>query len=103
MEAVWRSLDAILDVLEILEGSNDGEMKTKSANLPNSVRNIGFICGIMLLKNVMFKTKMLSGYLQGETVDVADALAGAPWPGGGGGGRGPWPSLSSRPVGKLEI
>ena len=74
MEAVWRSLDAILDVLETLEGSKDGETKTKSANLLHSVRNIGFICGIMLLKNVMFKTKMLSDYLQGETVDVAGAL-----------------------------
>ena len=28
----------------------------------------------MLLKNVMFKTKMLSDYLQGENVDVAGAL-----------------------------
>ena len=74
VEAVSRSLDAILDVLEILEGSKDGETRTKSANLLNSVRNIDFICGIMLLKNVMFKTKMLSDYLQGETVDVAGAL-----------------------------
>ena len=60
METVWRSLDAILDVLEILEGSKDGETKTKSANLLNSVRNIDFVCGIMLLKNVMFKTKICS-------------------------------------------
>ena len=74
VEAVWQSFDAILDVLEILEGSKGGKTKTKSANLLNSVRNIDFICGIMLLKNVMFKTKMLSDYLQGETVDVAGAL-----------------------------
>jgi hypothetical protein len=73
-KAVWRSLDAILDVLEILEGSKDGETKTKAANLLNSVRNIDFICGIMLLKNVIFKTKMLSDFLQGETVDAAGAL-----------------------------
>ena len=66
VEAVWRSLDAILNVLETLEGSKDGE--TKTANLLNSVRNIDFICGIMLLKNVMFKTKMLSDYLQGESI-----------------------------------
>jgi hypothetical protein len=74
VKAVWRSLDAILDVLEILEGSKDGETKTKAANLLNSVRNIDFIYGIMLLKNVMFKTKMLSDFLQGETVDAAGAL-----------------------------
>jgi hypothetical protein len=74
VKAVWRSLDAILDVLEILEGSKDGETKTKAANLLNSVRNIDFICGIMLLKNVMFKMKMLSDFLQGETVDAAGAL-----------------------------
>ena len=48
VEAVWWSLDAILDVLEILEDSKDGEIKTKSANLLNSVRNIDLICGIIL-------------------------------------------------------
>ena len=47
VEAVWQSLDAILDVLEILEGSKDGETNTKLANLLNSVHNIDFICGIM--------------------------------------------------------
>ena len=74
VKAVWWSLDAILDGLEILEGSKEGETKTKAANLLNSVRNIDFICGIMLLKNVMFKTKMLSEFLQDETVDAAGAL-----------------------------
>ena len=57
-----------------LEGSKDGETRTKLVNLVNSVLNIDFICGIMLLKNVMFKTKMLSDYLQGEIVNVAGAL-----------------------------
>jgi hypothetical protein len=36
--------------------------------------NIDFICGIMFLKNVMYKTKSLADYLQGETVDIASAL-----------------------------
>jgi hypothetical protein len=36
--------------------------------------NIDFICGIMLLKNVMYKTKSLADYHQGETVDIASAL-----------------------------
>ena len=36
--------------------------------------NIDFICGIMFLKNVMYKTKLLVDYLQEETVDIVSAL-----------------------------
>ncbi|CAB4029784.1 Hypothetical predicted protein [Paramuricea clavata] len=36
--------------------------------------NIVNICGMMFLKNVMYKTKSLADYLQGETVDIASAL-----------------------------
>ena len=68
VQAVWRSLEAILDALVCLEDSKDQETKTKASGLLNSVRNIDFICGLMISKNIMQKAKMLSDYLQGETI-----------------------------------
>lgn len=74
VKAVWVSLDAIIEVLRELENSPDGETKTKASGLINCVVNIDFICGLMFLKNIMFKTKMLSDCLQGESINIAGAL-----------------------------
>ena len=74
IQAVWRSLEAILEALVSLEGSKDQETKTKASAVLNAVHNIDFICGLMILKNIMLKAKMLSDHLQGETINVAGAL-----------------------------
>ncbi len=74
MKAVWTSFDAIVEVLRILENSSDRETKTKASGLYNAMINIDFICGLVLLKNIMYKTKMLSDYLQGESINIAGAL-----------------------------
>ena len=42
MQAVWRSLEAIVDTFVSLENSKDRETKTKASGLLNSVRNIEF-------------------------------------------------------------
>ena len=54
IEAVWRSLDIIVEVLHLSEVNGDPETKRKAAILINLVVNIDFICGIMLLKNIMY-------------------------------------------------
>ncbi len=74
VEAVWRGLEAILSALDAIKETADGGTKTKAAGLINAIVNIDFIWGIMLLKNVMYKTKSLADYLQGETVDISSAL-----------------------------
>ncbi|CAB4036231.1 zinc finger MYM-type 1-like [Paramuricea clavata] len=74
VEAVWRGLEAILSALDAITKTGDPDSKTKAAGLINMILNIDFICGIMFLKNVMYKTKSLADYLQGETVDIASAL-----------------------------
>ena len=74
VKAVWTSFDAIVEVLQILESSGDRETKTKASGLYNAMVNIDFICGLMLLKNIMYKTKVLSDYLQGESINIAGAL-----------------------------
>ena len=74
VEAVWRGLEAILSALDAITKTGDPDSKTKAAGLINMIVNIDFICGIMFLKNVMYKTKSLADYLQGETVDIASAL-----------------------------
>ena len=51
-----------------------GSVNRNESGVLNAVYNIDFICGLMILKNVMFKAKMLSDYLQGETINVAGAL-----------------------------
>ena len=74
VKAVWTSFDAIVEVLRILENSSDRETKTEASGLYNTMINIDLICGLMLLKNIMYKTKMLSDYLQGESINIAGAL-----------------------------
>ena len=74
IEAVWRSLDIIVEVLLLSEENGDPETKRKAALLINLVVNIDFICRIMLLKNIMYKTKLLSDFLQGESIDMAAAM-----------------------------
>jgi len=71
---VWRSLDIIVEVLHRSEENGDSETKRKAAILINLVVNIDFICGIMLLKNFMYETKLLSDFLQGESIDMAAAM-----------------------------
>lgn len=71
---MWRSLDIIVEVLHRSEENGDSETKRKAAILINLVVNIDFICGIMLLKNIMYKTKLLSDFLQGESIDMAAAM-----------------------------
>ena len=71
---MWRSLDIIVEVLHRSEENGDSETKRKAAILINLVVNIDFICGIMLLKNIMYKTKLLSDFFQGEAIDMAAAM-----------------------------
>ncbi len=68
VQAIWGSLKAIVDTFVSLENSKGPDTKTKASGLLNSVHNIDFLCGLMLLKNIMLKAKMLSDYLQGETI-----------------------------------
>ena len=70
MPAVWRSLEAIHEVLVSLEGSKDQEAKTKASGIVKAVHNINYICGVMILKNIMLKAKRLTDYLQGEPLWV---------------------------------
>ena len=67
VETVWRGLEAILSALDAITKTGDPDSKTKAAGLINMIVNIDFICGIMFLKNVMYKTKSLADYLQGES------------------------------------
>ena len=60
VKVVWTCFDAIVEVLQIQESSGDRETKTKASSLYNAMVNIDFICGLMLLKNIMYKTNVLS-------------------------------------------
>ena len=59
IEAVWRSLDIIVEVLHLSEENGDPETKRRAAILINLVVKIDSMCGIMLLKNIIYKTKRL--------------------------------------------
>lgn len=48
--------------------------KLKAANLINAIVNIDFVCGMMVLKNIMYKTKLLADFLQKEYVGIAGSL-----------------------------
>lgn len=75
VEAVWRSLDSLIGVLHcIADDRSDTYSKSKAAGLINAIVNIDFICGIMILKNIMYKTKILTDFLQGQSVDISAAV-----------------------------
>ena len=64
VEAVWRSLEAIICALDDVKASDDKEAKFRASALLNGNVNIDFVCGLMFLKNIMPQTKTLSDYLQ---------------------------------------
>ena len=76
IEAVWNAYDSILDVLKILFSSNkfNSETKTKANGLYKAILSLDFLMTIMFMKNIMYKTKYLSDFLQKKDVDVSAAL-----------------------------
>ena len=74
VEAVWRSLEAIICALDDVKESDDKEAKLRTSAFLNDIVNIDFVCGLMFLKNIMPQTKTLSDYLQRKSVNVASAL-----------------------------
>jgi hypothetical protein len=87
VEAVWRGLEAIYAIYRghfyrghfissrpAITKTGDPDSKTKAAGLINTIVNIDFICGIMFLKNVMYKTFEITCRLSSRIVDIASAL-----------------------------
>ena len=60
VEAVWRSLEAIICALDDVKESDDKEAKLRASAFLNDIVNIDFVCGLIFLKNIMPQTKTLS-------------------------------------------
>ncbi len=75
-EAVWRSLEAIIEALKALYSSEDadGDTKTKASGLLSRVLRFDFIVSLMFAKNVFIKTKMMTKVLEKETLDITGAI-----------------------------
>ena len=74
VQAIWRSLKAIVDTFVSLENSKDRETKTKASGLLNSVRNIDFLCGFMIWKILCLKQRCCPIIYKVRPSDTAGAL-----------------------------
>ena len=57
VEAVWRSLEAIICALDDVKESDNKEAKLRASALLNDIVNIDFVCGLMFLKNICRKQR----------------------------------------------
>ena len=69
-----RSSESCLDKLRRDCRSATVRILQSTSGLYNAIVNIDFICGLMFLKNIVYKTKVLSEYLQGKSINIAGAL-----------------------------
>ncbi len=76
IEAVWRSLETIIEALKALYSSEDadGDTKTKASGLLSRMLRFDFIVSLMFAKNVFIKTKMMTKVLEKETLDITGAI-----------------------------
>ena len=76
IKAVWTSLEAIIKALEeaFAAPKLDAKVKATISGLLKNVKSFDFIVSLMFMKNIMFKTKILSEILQQEELNIVDAL-----------------------------
>ena len=73
---MWTSLEAIVKALEeaFAVPKLDSKVKAMISGLLKNVKSFDFIVSLMFMKNIMFKTKILSESLQQEELNIMDAL-----------------------------
>ena len=76
IKAVWTSLEAIVKALEeaFAVPKLYSKIKAMISALLKNVKSFDFIVSLMFMKNIMFKTKILSESLQQEELNIMDAL-----------------------------
>ena len=76
IKSVWKSFEAILDCLDSLRrNASDGKTKTDAATLLMKLSNFDAIVSIMFMKNLIYKTKMMTEALQTESLNVIDTIS----------------------------
>ncbi len=76
IRAVWTSYEFIINALSAIQNSGDFDNTTKVAakGLYDKMMSIDFILSIMLMKNIMWKTKQMTEALQEEELNILDAM-----------------------------
>ena len=76
IKAVWTSLEAIVKALEeaFAVPKLHSKVKAMISGLLKNMKSFDFIVSLMFMKNIMFKTKILSESLQREELNIMDAL-----------------------------
>ena len=74
VRAVWVSFDAIVESLHEIKSDSDSKSKVLALGLLKKILNFDFIAALSLMKNIMWKTKMMTEKLQEETLNIIDAL-----------------------------
>ena len=76
LKAMWVSYDGVLDVLRKIECSSsvDAKGKALATGLLAKLLRVDFVVLLMLMRLVLWKTKVLTEVLQGENLNIIDAL-----------------------------
>lgn len=75
LKAVWTSFEAVVEVLEkVIESHNfDNKTKATALSLKKAILNFDFIVCVVFMKNVMYKSKVLTELLESRELNVIDA------------------------------
>ena len=76
LKAMWASYDGVLDVLRKIEclSSVDAKGKALATGLLAKLLRVDFVVSLMFMRLVLWKTKVLTEVLQGENLNIIDAL-----------------------------
>ena len=75
VQAVWVSYEAIIESLQSLkEKPDDSKMVADADSILRKILRFDFVAFLMFMKNVMWKTKILTEHLQEEKLNIIDAL-----------------------------
>ena len=76
LKAMWVSYDGVLDVLRKIECSSsvDAKGKALATGLLAKLLRVDFVVSLMFMRLVLWKTKVLTEVLQGENLNIIDAL-----------------------------
>ena len=75
IRAVWASFDAIVSSLHVtIDESSDVKTKALADGLLSKILKFDFIAALSFMKNIMWKTKIMTEKFQEEVLNIVDAL-----------------------------
>ena len=76
IKAVWASYEILIDILDDIKNSEDGDRDARrtASNLLDRIKSFEFYLSILFMKNIMYKTKIVVLEVQEIDQDILASL-----------------------------